>query len=119
MIWILWLVFRSKKRKVLYLRVSRATDSLIVAPLLIALAVILGTAGLPANCNELSIFDRGTYLATLKRSTNTTVVAANATTSCAANATANDCGTGRQQVADMGKVCRMAKAGFSLVIVAT
>ena len=111
LVWFIFFYLRAHKRKVLYLRVSRASDSLLVAPLLIALAVVLGNAGLPSDCEQLWLFSRDTYLSLGKRAS------ANFAVECNANATNNECGTGKNQLHDMGKICRTARAGFSLVIV--
>lgn len=109
LIWTLWLILRAKKRKVLSVRIFRTADSLIVAPLLIATAVVLGNAGLPGDCKELYTFDKVDFVA---RSGNITVQA-----DCGVVDPANDCGTGFKQIAALGAKCTMAKAGFSLVIV--
>jgi len=100
-----------RRSKVLFLRMARATDSFIAAPILIALAIVLGDAGLPGNCHQLYTFpgiDAG----------NSTVVISRKQ-ACNANGTVdrhNDCGTGRRQVHALNAMCQQARAGFGLTI---
>jgi hypothetical protein len=105
-----------RRSKVLFLRIARATDSFIAAPILIALAILLGDSGLPGKCDELYTFNSRAYVAAGKRS-----VGVEGRQACNANGTvdrSNDCGTGRRQVHALNTICQQAKAGFGLTIAA-
>lgn len=102
-----------RRSKVLFIRVCRATDSFIAAPILIALAIVLGDAGLPGKCTQLYTFPG-------VEAGNETVVFSRKQ-ACNANGTIdrhNNCGTGRRQVKALSSTCQQAKAGFGLTIVA-
>lgn len=102
-----------RRSKVLFIRIARATDSFIAAPILIALAIVLGDAGLPGKCDQLYTFPG--------IETGNQSVVFNRKQACNANGTIdghNDCGTGRRQVHALKSMCQQAKAGFGLTIAA-
>lgn len=104
-----------RRSKVLFLRIARATDSFIAAPILIALVIVLGDAGLPGNCDQLYEFNSHAYDPSQRR------IATEGRQACNANGTidrSNDCGTGRRQVHAINAMCQQAKAGFGLTIAA-
>ncbi|KAF2433669.1 hypothetical protein EJ08DRAFT_657808 [Tothia fuscella] len=103
---LLW--YERLSTKVRCLRVSRATDALVLSPLLIALAVLLGDAGVPATCETLYEFDIYAY----GKLPNSSIDA------CNPHARTNECGTGYGQRQDNSDLCESVKAGFALVILA-
>ncbi|KAE9962896.1 hypothetical protein EG328_011929 [Venturia inaequalis] len=111
LLWLSLMWFR--RTKVLFIRVCRATDSFIAAPIFIALAIVLGDAGLPGKCTQLYTFPG-------VEAGNQTVVFSRKQ-ACNANGTIdrhNQCGTGRRQVKALSSTCQQAKAGFGLTIAA-
>ncbi|QDS71432.1 hypothetical protein FKW77_003495 [Venturia effusa] len=111
LLWLSLMWFR--RSKVLFIRVCRATDSFIAAPIIIALAIVLGDSGLPGKCTQLYTFPG-------VEAGNQTVVFSRIQ-ACNANGTIdrfNECGTGRRQVKALNSMCQQAKAGFALTIAA-
>jgi hypothetical protein len=98
-----------KRPKVLLARILRATDSFVAAPILIALLVLLGNAGLPSKCESLFAFDPQKYRSTRHQPLKARV-------DCDVTFSSNECGTGRSQVKEIQNICRATRAGFGLVI---
>jgi hypothetical protein len=102
-------VWDQQAPKVLLTRITRATDSFVAAPILIALLVLLGNAGLPSKCETLFAFDPVRY----QRSGNRSL---GLPSDCNTTLLSNACGTGRHQVREIRSICRATRAGFGLVI---
>jgi len=117
LLWLSFMYFRSRS-KVAYLRITRATDSFLAAPVLIALAIILGDSGLPKRCDQLYRFDQKVYRTPGKRSLIQRADSPLPRGNYSLTSLSNEYGTGPYQVHGLHSICRQAQAGFSLTIFA-